>query len=77
MHVIIQCRIKYSNVELQVDFSENASIASKNEVQSAHWSHGYATLFTAHAWISDGVILRAWHLLQITIVIISIVCMSS
>ena len=40
---------------LQVDFSENASITSQNEVQSAHCSHGSATLFTAHAWVSDGV----------------------
>ena len=42
------------NVVLQVDFSENATIASQNETQSAHWSHGQATLFTAHAWIKDG-----------------------
>ena len=42
-------------VILQVDFSENASITSQNEVLSAHWSHGSATLFTAHAWVSDGV----------------------
>lgn len=41
------------NVVLQVDFSENATIASQNETQSAHWSHGQATLFTAHAWIKD------------------------
>ena len=30
------------------------TIASQNETQSAHWSHGQATLFTAHAWIKDG-----------------------
>ena len=24
-------------------------------MQPAHWSHGSATLFTAHAWVSDGV----------------------
>ena len=35
--------------------SENASITSQNEVQSASWAHGSATLFTAHAWVSDGV----------------------
>ena len=39
---------------LQVDFSENATITSQNEIQSAHWNHGQATLFTAHAWITDG-----------------------
>ena len=39
------------SVVLQVDISENAIIACQNETQSAHWSHGQATLFTAHAWI--------------------------
>ena len=41
------------NVVLQVDFSENAIIASQNETQSAHWCHGQATLFTAYAWIKE------------------------
>ena len=41
------------NVMLQVDFSENATIASQNETQSAHWCHGQATLFTAYAWIKE------------------------
>ena len=40
-----------SSVVLQVDFSENATIASQREIQSAHWNHGQATLFTAHTWI--------------------------
>ena len=39
------------NAVLQVDFSENATIASQREIQSAHWSHAQATIFTAHAWI--------------------------
>lgn len=39
----------------QVDFSENAAIISQNEIQAAHWTHGQATLFTAHAWVSQGV----------------------
>ena len=43
----------YENVVMQVDFSENASIVSQREVQSAHWSHGQATLFTGHAWINS------------------------
>jgi hypothetical protein len=47
--------VNEKKVLLQVDFSENASIASQNEVQSAHWSHGSATLFTAHAWVSKDV----------------------
>ena len=42
------------SVVLQVDFSENATIASQREIQSAHWNHGQATLFTAHAWIKAG-----------------------
>ena len=37
-----------------MDFSENATIMSQNETQSAHWNHGQATLFTAHAWTGDG-----------------------
>ena len=41
------------NVVLQVDFSENATIASQNETQSAHWCHGQTTLFTAYAWIKE------------------------
>jgi hypothetical protein len=36
------------DIVLQVDFSENATIASQRETQSAHWSHGQAT---GHAWI--------------------------
>ena len=47
--------VNKKKVLLQVDFSENASITTQNEVQSAHWAHGSATLFTAHAWVSDGV----------------------
>ena len=42
------------NAVLQVDFSENATIMSQNETQSAHWNHGQATLFTAHTWTGDG-----------------------
>ena len=40
--LIEACNVE--NVVLQVDFSENASIVSQREVQSAHWSHGQATL---------------------------------
>ena len=39
-------------IALQVDFSENATLACQNEIQSAHWQHPQATLFTAHAWIN-------------------------
>lgn len=40
-------------IVLQVDFSENATIMAQKEVQSAHWHHAQATLFTAHAWINS------------------------
>jgi len=50
--LVSQCDTK--KVVLQVDFSENGTIMSQNEVQSAHWCHGQATLFTAHAWIEEG-----------------------
>ena len=32
----------------QVDFSENASLISQDEIQSVCWSNNQATLFTAH-----------------------------
>lgn len=42
-----------SNILIQLDFSENASLLAQNEIQSAHWSHSQATVFTAYAWISE------------------------
>ena len=41
------------NVVLQIEFTENATITSQREIQSAHWSHAQATIFTAHAWIDS------------------------
>ena len=41
------------SIVLEVDFSENATIVAQKEVQSAHWHHPQATLFTAHAWINN------------------------
>ena len=41
------------NVVLQVDFSENATIASQNETQPADWCHDQATHFTVYAWIKE------------------------
>ena len=41
------------SIVLQVDFSENATIAAQKEVQAAHWHHSQATIFTAHAWINN------------------------
>ena len=42
------------NVVRQVDFSENATIMTQNEVLSAHWCHDQGTVFTAHALIDKG-----------------------
>ena len=42
-----------TSIVLQVDFSENATIASQREVQAAHWHHAQVTLFTSHAWIDN------------------------
>ena len=38
---------------LQVDFSKKVTVGSQNEIQSGHWSHSQATLFTAYAWAGD------------------------
>ena len=43
---------------LQVDFSENATITAQREVQAVHWCHIQVTVFTAHAWINEGVNLN-------------------
>lgn len=42
------------HVNIQIDFSENASIMEQDEVQSAHWSHKQVTIFTAVAWMEEG-----------------------
>ncbi len=39
---------------IQVDFAENYAAVSQDEVQSAHWSHQQVTIFTAVAWMSNG-----------------------
>lgn len=43
------------NIVVQVDNSENATIATQREIQSAHWCHSQATLFTVYAWVSSSV----------------------
>ena len=45
-------KVDGDDAALQVDFSENASFVNQNEVQSAHWCPGQATVFTASVWIS-------------------------
>ena len=39
------------SIVLQVDFSENVTIAAQKEVQAAHWHHSQATIFTTYTWI--------------------------
>ena len=52
MHTLIS-KCDGENVVLQVDFSENAIIASQNKTQSTHWCHGQATHFIVYAWIKE------------------------
>ena len=40
------------SIVLQVDFSENATIAAQKEVQAANWHHAQATIFTTYTWIN-------------------------
>jgi hypothetical protein len=40
---------------LQVDFAQNYSAISQDEVQSAHWTHQQITLFTAVAWVREDI----------------------
>ena len=47
-------------VLLQIDFSENATIASQHEVQSAHRNHGSATLLQRIAGLQM-VRLKVWY----------------
>ena len=42
-----------TKMQRKLDFSENASLLMQNEIQSAHWNHSQATLFTAHAWMNQ------------------------
>ena len=44
--------VNSKSIVLQVDFSEIATLACQNEIQSVHWQHSQATIFTAHAWIN-------------------------
>lgn len=41
------------SIVLRVDFSENTSLLTQNEIRSAHWNHSQATIFTVHAWINE------------------------
>ena len=41
------------SIVLQVDFCENASLLTLNEIQPAHWNHTQAIIFTAQAWVNE------------------------
>lgn len=38
--------VNTENIVMQLNFSENAAILHQNEIQSAHWTHSQATIFT-------------------------------
>lgn len=38
---------------IQVDFAENYAIVHQNEIQSGHWNHEHATIFTGCAHIGE------------------------
>ena len=42
--------LKDTEILVQIDFAENFSLVSQDEIQSAHWSHQQVTLFTCVAW---------------------------
>ena len=56
-------KVNGDDAALQVDFSENASLMNQieNEVQSAHWCHGQATVITAFVWISEHITDELQH----------------
>lgn len=39
---------------VQLDFAENFSLISQTEIQSAHWGHLQATIFTIHVKMGSG-----------------------
>lgn len=45
--------LQANEVLLQLDFAENYSLISQDEIQSAHWSHKQVTIFTCVAWLAD------------------------
>ena len=44
-----------NKVVIQIDFAENFTTKTQNEIQSAYWSHTQVTLFTVCAWESNGI----------------------
>jgi hypothetical protein len=39
---------------VQLDFAENFSLITQTEIQSAHWAHRQATIFTVHVKMGAG-----------------------
>ncbi|XP_063219709.1 uncharacterized protein LOC134529494 [Bacillus rossius redtenbacheri] len=63
-HVFVKCEqaryfedkknnLRKGEAVMQVDFAENYSIISQDEVQSAHWQHSQVTIFTCCLWFED------------------------
>ena len=46
---------------IQIDFAENFSTETHNEIQSAYWSHTQVTFFTVCAWESNGIHSMVLH----------------
>lgn len=51
-----EMKLKTSETDavVQVDFAENFSIISQDEIQSAHWRHPQVTMFTCCVWLKKG-----------------------
>lgn len=49
------CKREISDREavVQIDFAENYTLISQDEIQSAHWSHTQVTVFTCCIWLSS------------------------
>lgn len=53
----LKSNVDKKNIVIQLDFSQNAALLHQNEIQSAHWVHSQATIFTAYAWIDKEISL--------------------
>lgn len=51
----MKAELQPGNAVLQIDYAENYSLISQDEIQSAHWGHSQVTLFTACVWYPEGV----------------------
>ncbi|KAJ8886197.1 hypothetical protein PR048_012406, partial [Dryococelus australis] len=45
--------IDTNELVLQIDFAENYSAVSQDEIQSVHWSHQHISIFTCCVWLKD------------------------